>query len=195
MNGDFHCVAGERELFDRYWSIAKERALHTVHCADLRIGLARTEFCNLCARRIARRVRCAVIFGGTPLEYQFETLDFCPYIVFPTPGRLLQILAEMGARGGLTVATADTVDFHKADRLFEGTLAVETAALIDNLRDKQTELLGTRQTVLVSSTMPNPLAEFSRTRLRKFNRHSIGRGEDLIENACRGLCEYSSVRG
>lgn len=125
------------------------------------------KFCRLYSKCMQLPPRTAVVVGGTPLEAQFEALAVCPDIVFATPGRLLQILSEMGAKGGLTLATAETVVFDEADRLFEGTLAVETAALIANLRNKQTETIEDRQTILISATMPHALVEFSRSGLRK----------------------------
>lgn len=125
------------------------------------------KFCRLYSKLLEQIPRTAIVVGGTPLEAQFEALAVCPDIIFATPGRLLQILAEMGAKGGLTLATAETVVFDEADRLFEGTLAVETAALIANLRNKQTETIHDRQTILISATMPHALAEFSKTGLRK----------------------------
>lgn len=125
------------------------------------------KFCRLYSKSMQPPLRTAVVVGGTPLEAQFEALAVCPDILFATPGRLLQILSEMGAKGGLTLSTAETVVFDEADRLFEGTLAVETAALIANLRNKQTETIEDRQTILISATMPHALAEFSRSGLRK----------------------------
>eukprot|EP00177_Eucheuma_denticulatum_P000132 GFKZ01000234.1.p1 GENE.GFKZ01000234.1~~GFKZ01000234.1.p1 ORF type:complete len:907 (-),score=146.03 GFKZ01000234.1:92-2812(-) len=129
--------------------------------------LQELKFCRLYSKFLKPALRTAVVVGGTPLEAQFEALAVCPDIVFATPGRLLQMLAEMGAKGGLTLSTAEVVVFDEADRLFEGTLAVETAALISNLKNRQTEALEDRQSVLISATMPHALAEFSRTGLRK----------------------------
>lgn len=129
--------------------------------------LQEVKFCNLYSKYLSHRVRSAIVVGGTPLEAQFEALAVCPEIVFATPGRMLQILSEMGAKGGLTLSTTETLVFDEADRLFEGTLAVETSSLLNCLRDKQTEALNERQTILVSATMPYALAEFSRTGLRK----------------------------
>ncbi|PXF48551.1 ATP-dependent RNA helicase DDX54 [Gracilariopsis chorda] len=127
--------------------------------------LQELKFCRLYAKHL-KSIRTAVVVGGTPLDAQFAALAVCPDIVFATPGRLLQLLAEMGARGGLTISTTEIVVFDEADRLFEGTLAVETAAIIAQLKDKTTENMSKRQTVLVSATMPHALAEFSRTGLR-----------------------------
>lgn len=129
--------------------------------------LQELKFCKMYSKFLNHQIRSAVVVGGTPLEAQFEALAVCPEIVFATPGRLLQILAEMGVKGGLTLTTTETLVFDEADRLFEGTLAVETSSLIDRLRDRQTESFDERQTVLVSATMPHALAEFSRTGLRK----------------------------
>ncbi|CAN8069592.1 unnamed protein product [Agarophyton chilense] len=127
--------------------------------------LQELRFCRMYSKHL-NTLRTAVVVGGTPLDAQFAALAICPDIVFATPGRLLQLLAEMGARGGLTISTAEIVVFDEADRLFEGTLAIETAALISQLKDKTTESMSTRQTVLVSATMPHALAEFSKTGLR-----------------------------
>lgn len=124
------------------------------------------KFLNIYSKNI-ENLRSAVCVGGTPLDAQFAALAVCPDILVATPGRLLQLLAEMGARGGLTIATSEIVIFDEADRLFEGTLAVETAALVAQLRNRNTELYAARQTVLVSATMPHALAEFSRTGLRE----------------------------
>ncbi|KAI0565483.1 RNA helicase [Gracilaria domingensis] len=127
--------------------------------------LQELRFCRMYAKHL-KSIRTAVVVGGTPLDAQFAALAICPDIVFATPGRLLQLLAEMGARGGLTISTAEIIVFDEADRLFEGTLAVETAALISQLKDKTTESMNSRQTILVSATMPHALAEFSKTGLR-----------------------------
>lgn len=133
--------------------------------------LQEIKFCNLYAKRISNpRLRFAVVVGGTPLEAQFEALAVCPDIIFATPGRLLQIAAEMraGAKGGLTLGTTETLILDEADRLFEGTLAVETARLLNELKDKRTEgqVSNDRQTILVSATMPHALVEFSKMGLR-----------------------------
>lgn len=108
-------------------------------------------------------VRAAVLVGGTPLDAQFDALAVCPELLVATPGRCLQLVAEMGKAKGaaLSLATAQTVVFDEADRLFEGTLAAETAAILRHLGPAPH-----RQTVLVSATMPSVLAEFSRTGLR-----------------------------
>lgn len=160
-----HHLSEKPQLMTRASRSNGPRALVVAPTREL--VLQELKFCNLYSKRLEPRVRSAVVVGGTPLEAQFEALAVCPDIIFATPGRLLQLLAEMGARGGLTLTTTEILVFDEADRLFEGTLAVETAALINNLHDKTTEALGARQTILVSATMPLALAEFSQTRLRK----------------------------
>lgn len=132
------------------------------------LALQTLKFFRMYARGIEAGVRAAVVVGGMPLDAQFRALAVCPELVIATPGRLLQVLAEMGPRGGLTLATAEAVVFDEADRLFEGTLAAETAALLSRLASPNSESLRdrARQTVLVSATMPSALVEFSRSGLR-----------------------------
>lgn len=118
---------------------------------------------------IAHSIRAAVVVGGTPIDTQFAALAVCPELVIVTPGRCLQILAEMRVKGGLSLSASEIVVFDEADRLFEGTLAAETAALLTHVGSSQTDsmLQSDRQTILVSATMPRALVEFSRTGLRQ----------------------------
>lgn len=131
------------------------------------LALQTLRFYKAYGRELDPRVRAAVIVGGTPLEAQFESLAVCPELVVATPGRLLQILAEMGSKGGLTLSTVETLVLDEADRLFEGTLAPETQTVIDQLTPETEGLNADRQTVLVSATMPRALADFTRTCLRQ----------------------------
>eukprot|EP00172_Hildenbrandia_rubra_P001544 Plantae.Rhodophyta-Hildenbrandia_rubra.ctg2110.p1 GENE.Plantae.Rhodophyta-Hildenbrandia_rubra.ctg2110~~Plantae.Rhodophyta-Hildenbrandia_rubra.ctg2110.p1 ORF type:complete len:904 (+),score=197.90 Plantae.Rhodophyta-Hildenbrandia_rubra.ctg2110:140-2851(+) len=110
-------------------------------------------------------IRGAVVVGGESLEAQFEALVVCPEVVIATPGRLLQLLAEMNGKGGLTLKTVEIAVFDEADRLFEGGLAREMLEIIEALGQGR-EGAG-RQTVLVSATMPSALAEFTKTGLKQ----------------------------
>lgn len=131
------------------------------------LALQTLRFYKAYGRELDPPVRATVIVGGTPLEAQFESLAVCPELVVATPGRLLQMLAEMGSKGGLTLSSVETLVLDEADRLFEGTLAPETHALIDQLTPDSEVTDSERQTVLVSATMPRALAEFTRTCLRR----------------------------
>jgi superfamily II DNA/RNA helicase len=130
------------------------------------LALQTLRFYKAYGRELDPPVRATVVVGGTPLEAQFEALAVCPEIVIATPGRLLQMLAEMGMKGGLTLSSVETLIMDEADRLFEGTLAPETAAVIAHLTP-ESEIDTDRQTVLVSATMPHALADFTRTCLRR----------------------------
>lgn len=129
------------------------------------LALQTIRFFNAYGKELTPRLRAAVVVGGTPLEAQFEALAICPELVVATPGRLLQMVAEMGVKGGLTLSTVETLVLDEADRLFEGTLMGETSAVIDELAPEAAER-SDRQTVLVSATMPHALAEFTRSFLR-----------------------------
>ncbi len=126
------------------------------------LALQTYKFFRLYTRGVPSPPRAAVLVGGTPLDAQFDALAVCPELLVCTPGRCLQLLAEMGGgRAALTLTTTETVIFDEADRLFEGTLLQETNALLQQLGTNPN-----RQTVLVSATMPSALVEFSRTGLR-----------------------------
>lgn len=130
------------------------------------LALQTHRFFRVYTRDTVGALRAAVLVGGTPLDAQFAALSVCPDLLIATPGRALQLLAEMGgSRSALTLATASIVVFDEADRLFEGTLATETAALLSHLGAPGVDRPA-RQTILVSATMPTALVEFSRTGLR-----------------------------
>lgn len=131
------------------------------------LALQTLRFYKAYGREMETPVRATVIVGGTPLEAQFEALSICPELVIATPGRLLQMLAEMGVKGGLTLSGVEMLVLDEADRLFEGTLAPETHAVIDQLTPETEVNSPDRQTVLVSATMPRALADFTRTCLRQ----------------------------
>lgn len=124
------------------------------------LALQTHKFYRLYSREVPNAPRVAVVVGGTPLDAQFAALAVCPEVLVVTPGRVLQLLAEMRGSSALTLAVAEIVVFDEADRLFEGTLVAETAALLRQLGT------GARQTMLVSATMPSALVEFSRTGLK-----------------------------
>jgi len=132
------------------------------------LALQTFKFFRLYTRDYPTPIRAAVLVGGTPLDAQFDALSVCPDLLIATPGRCLQLLAEMGSYRsiGLTLSTAQMVVFDEADRLFEGTLASETDAILNHIGKPAIGITVARQTVLVSATMPTALVEFSRTGLR-----------------------------
>lgn len=130
------------------------------------LALQTLRFHKAYGRGLEPKIGATVVVGGTPLEAQFEALAICPDVLVATPGRLLQMLAEMGTTNGLTLSSVEIFVMDEADRLFEGTLAAETAAVLDQLcPDNQVN--AERQTVLVSATMPSALAAFTRCSLRR----------------------------
>lgn len=130
------------------------------------LALQTLRFHKSYGRELNPKIGATVVVGGTPLEAQFEALAICPDIVIATPGRLLQMLAEMGKTGGLTLNSVEIFVMDEADRLFEGTLASETSAIIEQLCP-ETQVESDRQTILVSATMPSALAAFTRCSLRR----------------------------
>ena len=96
-----------------------------------------------------------LVVGGDGIESQFAALGVSPDIVIATPGRFWHLIQEMS----LSLATVEMVVFDEADRLFEMGFA-------DQLRTILKALPETRQTLLISATLPAVLAQFARAGLR-----------------------------
>ena len=96
-----------------------------------------------------------LVVGGDGIESQFAALGMSPDIVIATPGRFWHLIQEMS----LSLASVEMVIFDEADRLFEMGFA-------DQLRTILKALPETRQTLLISATLPAALAQFAKAGLR-----------------------------
>lgn len=96
-----------------------------------------------------------LVVGGDGLESQFAALGAAPDVVIATPGRLWHLIQEMS----LSLASVEMVVFDEADRLFEMGFAEQLRLILKMLPDS-------RQTLLVSATLPAALAQFAKAGLR-----------------------------
>lgn len=110
-------------------------------------------------------LRVVCIVGGESLEDQYSLLAGNPDVIVATPGRLLHIAAD----AKLTVLR--TVEFFvidEADRMFEMGFASQVRMIIDlmNGQEKLSEegefARINRQTVLLSATIPQQVADFAK---------------------------------
>jgi ATP-dependent RNA helicase DDX54/DBP10 len=99
-------------------------------------------------------LRQAVILGGESLEEQFNLISNNPDIIIATPGRLVHIL-DMTK---LSLQKVEFVVFDEADQLFE-------MGLFDQVMELVKALPESRQTLLISATLPQALVEFSKVGL------------------------------
>ncbi|KAJ8907111.1 hypothetical protein NDN08_003593 [Rhodosorus marinus] len=109
-------------------------------------------------------LRATLIVGGGSIEKQFAALTKSPQVLIATPGRLLQVLDEMKH---YSLRGIELVIYDEVDRLFEGTLSADLMEIVKRMGgDAHTGVQTSRQSVLVSATLPSSVAEFSRAGLR-----------------------------
>ncbi|KAF8630647.1 hypothetical protein AX15_002797 [Amanita polypyramis BW_CC] len=100
-------------------------------------------------------LRWGLVVGGEGMDDQFGMISSNPDVIIATPGRLLHLMVEMN----LDLKAIQYVVFDEADRLFE--MGFETA-----LNEILYRLPSTRQTVLLSATLPKSLVEFAKAGLQ-----------------------------
>ncbi|KAF8633418.1 hypothetical protein AX17_004589 [Amanita inopinata Kibby_2008] len=102
-----------------------------------------------------QNLRWGLVVGGEGMDEQFEMISNNPDVIIATPGRLLHLIVEMN----LDLKSIQYVVFDEADRLFE--MGFQTA-----LTEILHRLPSTRQTVLLSATLPKSLVDFAKAGLQ-----------------------------
>ena len=92
------------------------------------------------------KVRCAAIYGGTPIRSQIAKLEKGVHVVVGTPGRVLDHMA----RKTLTLDNIDCVVLDEADRMLDVGFRPDMEKILRRCPK-------TRQTLLLSATMPPPV--------------------------------------
>ncbi|KAG8984958.1 ATP-dependent RNA helicase dbp10, partial [Tulasnella sp. 427] len=108
------------------------------------------------AEASSRNLRWSLIVGGDNLDAQFNTIAHNPDVIVATPGRLLHLIVEMN----LDLRSASYVVFDEADRLFEMGFATALHEILQRLPSS-------RQSVLLSATLPETLVEFAKAGLQQ----------------------------
>lgn len=141
-------------------------------------------------RKLAKNtdLRVCSIVGGSALDQQFSDLANNPDIIVATPGRFLHIIAD----SGLSMKRVEYVVFDEADRLFELGLKLQLHQLLSKLPN-------TRQTVLVSATMPSELVDFVKVGLAnpefiRLDAETKISDELTVSKSCNGF-GYDSLLG
>jgi ATP-dependent RNA helicase DeaD len=95
---------------------------------------------------VGRKVRCARIYGGDPIERQLEILRQGVHVVTGTPGRILDHLR----RGSLDFRRVRILVLDEADLMLDMGFEKEMLAILEHIpRD--------RQTLLYSATIPRSI--------------------------------------
>jgi ATP-dependent RNA helicase DDX54/DBP10 len=100
--------------------------------------------------------RTVLLVGGDSLEEQFGAMTSNPDIIIATPGRFMHLKVEMG----LELSAVKYIVFDEADRLFEMGFAAQLTEILHAMPTS-------RQTLLVSATLPKSLVEFARAGLQE----------------------------
>lgn len=93
------------------------------------------------------RLRVAVVFGGVPINRQMRAMDGGVDVLVATPGRLLDLINQRGAR----LDRVDTLILDEADHMLD-------LGFILPLKKIRAMLPKERQTLLFSATMPKEIA-------------------------------------
>ena len=102
-----------------------------------------------------RKFRCVAIYGGTPIRGQMEKLKRGVEAIVGTPGRVLDHLA----RGSLTLDSLQMVVLDEADRMLDIGFRPDIERILKRCPRE-------RQTLLLSATVPPPIARLAERYMR-----------------------------
>ncbi|XVN42148.1 MAG: DEAD/DEAH box helicase [Candidatus Rickettsia vulgarisii] len=105
----------------------------------------------------------AVLIGGEPMHKQFTQLKANPKVVVGTPGRIIDHLS----RGSLKLDTVKLVVLDEMDRMLD-------MGMKEQLEEINKHMVGKRQVLMFSATMPKHIMELSKKYLVDPKRITIG---------------------
>ena len=127
------------------------RALVLVPTRELAVQV-RDEFEKLAH---GSRIQCVAVYGGKPIKGQIDKLARHPAVVVGTPGRVLDHMSRGTiAFGGLEIVTLD-----EADRMLDIGFRPDIEKILRRCPES-------RQTLLLSATVPPPVAKLATRYMR-----------------------------
>ena len=127
------------------------RALVLVPTRELAVQV-RDEFEKLAA---GSKLRCVAVYGGKPIKAQIDKLAKNPEVVVGTPGRVLDHMS----RGTLMLGTLDLATLDEADRMLDIGFRPDIEKILRRCPQS-------RQTLLLSATVPPPVARLATRYMR-----------------------------
>ena len=103
-----------------------------------------------------RRVHCVAVYGGKPIRGQIEKLHKGAQVVVGTPGRVLDHLA----RGTINLSLLKIVVLDEADRMLDIGFRPDIEKILRRCPRE-------RQTLLLSATVPPPIARIAQKYMRE----------------------------
>ena len=136
------------ERFDEKKKKGDPQALILVPTRELAVQV-REEIIKLAH---GRRIHCVALYGGKPIRSQIEKLERGGEIIVGTPGRVLDHLG----RGTLKLENLGIVVLDEADRMLDIGFRPDIEKILRRCPR-------TRQTLLLSATVPAPVERLART--------------------------------
>jgi ATP-dependent RNA helicase DeaD len=102
-----------------------------------------------------RRVHCVAVYGGKPIRGQIEKLQKGAQVVVGTPGRVLDHLA----RGTINLSSLKIAVLDEADRMLDIGFRPDIEKILRRCPRE-------RQTLLLSATVPPPIARIAQKYMR-----------------------------
>ena len=127
------------------------RALVLVPTRELAVQV-RDEFEKLAA---GSKIHCVAVYGGKPLKGQIDKLARHPGVVVGTPGRVLDHMS----RGTLLLGDLEIVTLDEADRMLDIGFRPDIEKILRRCPQS-------RQTLLLSATVPPPVAKLATRYMR-----------------------------
>jgi ATP-dependent RNA helicase DeaD len=127
------------------------RALVLVPTRELAVQV-RDEFEKLAH---GSRIHCVAVYGGKPIKGQIDKLAKHPAVVVGTPGRVLDHLS----RGTITLSGLEIVTLDEADRMLDIGFRPDIEKILRRCPES-------RQTLLLSATVPPPVAKLATRYMR-----------------------------
>jgi len=101
------------------------------------------------------RIHCVAVYGGKPLKGQIDKLAKHPAVVVGTPGRVLDHMS----RGTLGLSALEIVTLDEADRMLDIGFRPDIEKILRRCPES-------RQTLLLSATVPPPVAKLATRYMR-----------------------------
>lgn len=127
------------------------RALVLVPTRELAVQV-RDEFEKLAA---GSKLQCVAVYGGKPIRAQIDKLAKNPQVVVGTPGRVLDHMS----RGTLVLSDLELVTLDEADRMLDIGFRPDIEKILRRCPQS-------RQTLLLSATVPPPVAKLATRYMR-----------------------------
>jgi len=127
------------------------RALVLVPTRELAVQV-RDEFEKLAH---GTRIHCVAVYGGKPIKGQIDKLAKHPAVVVGTPGRVLDHMS----RGTISLSPLEIVTLDEADRMLDIGFRPDIEKILRRCPES-------RQTLLLSATVPPPVAKLATRYMR-----------------------------